>query len=344
MKYKDCLRRNILSRTFMDRLSLVFLIGFVISACGQKTSPDQQSKVTPQTTRVNTIPRFDGKNAFRYLKAQTAFGPRNPGSATHERCKNYLAQELQQFADKVDLQPFSHVGYRGEHYTMTNVIASFNLQATKRVMLCAHWDTRPEADMDYNNAKRSLPILGANDGASGVAVLLELARLFKYNPLSIGVDIVLFDGEDFGHSGDLQNYFLGSRYFTSVKPPSFNPRFAILLDLVGDKNLLLPKEGYSVQFAPEVVRLIWETAHELGVSQFMDFIGGTIEDDHIPLNNTGIQTVDIIDLDLVGGSAPQPERKYWHTHQDTPDRCSPESLEAVGKVLVHILYSKSSEF
>jgi glutaminyl-peptide cyclotransferase len=322
---------------------IVFSVLFVTS-CGQKTTPDQKPKEPSQTQRVNTIPTFDGKNAFRYLKAQTAFGPRNPGSSSHEQCKNYLAQELQKYAEAVNLQPFPHTGYRGEHYTMTNIIASFNLQATKRVMLCAHWDTRPEADMERNSARRALPILGANDGASGVSVLLELARIFNHTPPPIGIDIVLFDGEDFGRSGDLGNYFLGSRYFATQKPPSFNPRFAILLDLVGDKNLLLPKEGFSVQFAPEVVRLIWETARDLGVSQFLDSVGGTIEDDHIPLNNAGIPTVDIIDLDLVGGSAPQPDRKYWHTHQDTPDRCSPESLEAVGKVLAHFLYALPSQF
>ncbi len=328
----------------MYRFFLIVLAGLFFMSCGQKTNTDQQPRVTSQTKNVNTIPRFDGKSAFQYLKAQTAFGPRNPGSTHHERCKNYLAQELQRYADAVNLQPFSHTGYRGERYTMTNIIASFNLQENKRVMLCAHWDTRPEADMDHNNAKRSLPILGANDGASGVAVLLELARLFKHSPPPLGVDIVLFDGEDFGRSGDLENYFLGSRYFASMKPTSFNPRFAILLDLVGDKNLILPKEGYSVQFAPEVMRLLWETARELGIPQFLDSVGGMIEDDHIPLNNAGIPTVDIIDLELVGGSTPQPERNYWHTHQDTPDRCSPESLEAVGKVLVQFLYAKSSQF
>jgi Zn-dependent M28 family amino/carboxypeptidase len=296
-----------------------------------------------QTRQMPTIPRFDGKRSFDYLKAQTAFGPRNPGSASHERCKDYLAQELRRFTTAVNLQQFSHTGYRGERYTMTNIIASFNLQATQRIMLCAHWDTRPEADMEHDRAKRSLPILGANDGASGVAVLLELARLFQHTPPPVGIDIVFFDGEDFGRSGDLESYFLGSRYFVKTKAPSFNPRCAILLDLVGDKNMLLPKEGYSVRFAPEVVRLIWEIAGELGVSQFLDSVGGMIEDDHIPLNSAGIPTVNIIDLDLVGGSTPNPERNYWHTLQDTPDRCSPESLEAVGKVLTHLLYAKSSQ-
>lgn len=328
----------------MHRFLLIVLLGIFAASCSQKTNPDPQLKESSQTPTVINTPTFDGKNAFRFLKAQTAFGPRNPGSAHHEECKNYLAQELQRYADAVNLQPFPHTGYRGEHYTMTNVIASFNLKSTKRVMLCAHWDTRPQADMEQDAKKRSLPILGANDGASGVSVLLELARLFKHTSPPIGIDIVLFDGEDFGRSGDLENYFLGSTYFVHTKSSSFNPRCAILLDMVGDKTLLLPKEGYSAQFAPDIVRLIWESAHELGVSQFLDYVGGMIEDDHIPLNNAGIPTVDIIDLDLVGGASAQPDRKYWHTLQDTPERCSPESLEAVGKVLVHLLYTKSSQF
>ena len=327
----------------MARFFLILSVALWSVACDQKPVPDIKPKESPQNRSITTIPRFDGKSAFGYLKAQTAFGPRNPGSSSHERCKDYLNQELLRFAHAVNLQRFPHTGYRGEPYTMTNIIASFNLQATQRIMLCAHWDTRPEADMESDPAKRRLPILGANDGASGVAVLLELARLFKQTPPPVGVDIVLFDGEDFGRSGDLESYFLGSRYFAKTKPATFNPRFALLLDLVGDKNLLLLKEGYSVQFAPEIVRLVWETARELGVSEFSDSIGGMIDDDHLPLNSAGIPTVDIIDLELVGGRAANPERNYWHTHRDTPDRCSPESLEAVGKVLTHLLYAQSLE-
>jgi glutaminyl-peptide cyclotransferase len=327
----------------MLRVFLVLSAVLWFVSCGQKPQPDNQRRETMQIPQIHTIPRFDGKRSFDYLKAQTKFGPRNPGSASHERCKDYLAQELRRFTTAVNLQQFSHTGYRGERYTMTNIIASFNLQATQRIMLCAHWDTRPEADMEQDRTKRSLPILGANDGASGVAVLLELARLFQSTPPPFGIDIVFFDGEDFGRSGDLDSYFLGSRYFAKTKAPTFNPRCAILLDLVGDKNMLLPKEGYSVRFVPELVRLIWETAGELGVSQFLDSVGGMIEDDHVPLNSAGIPTVNIIDLELVGGSTPNPERNYWHTLQDTPDRCSPESLEAVGKVLLHVLYAKSSQ-
>jgi len=283
---------------------------------------------------------FDGKQAFQYLIAQTSFGPRNPGSIGHQQCLDYLTRELQQYADAVNQQKFTYPGYDGERLNLTNVIASFNLNAGSRILLCAHWDTRPRADEDKDLSKLNLPILGANDGASGVAVLLELARELKRNPPPIGVDIVLFDGEDYGKEGDINNFCLGSKYFAVNKPQGFNPLFGILLDMVGDKNLRIPKEGNSVEYAPDVVDMVWSAARELGVIQFVDEIGSTVYDDHRSLNFAGIKTIDLIDADLVGNHDTDPARRYWHTHQDTPDKCSAESLEAVGKVLVHIIYSK----
>jgi Zn-dependent M28 family amino/carboxypeptidase len=200
-------------------------------------------------------------------------------------------------------------------------------------LLCAHWDTRPRAEQDPDKSKRNKPILGANDGASGVAVLLELASLLRTKAPPIGIDIALFDGEDYGAEGDHANYLLGSRYFAKNRPSSYLPRFGVLLDMVGDKNLELPKEGFSVRYAPGVVNLVWSTARELGISQFVDAAGEDIIDDHLPLNEAGIPTIDLIDFNY-----PDPTNRFWHTHQDIPENCSPESLEAVGAVLVHVLY------
>ncbi len=281
------------------------------------------------------IPIFHGNDAFVYLVKQTEFGPRNPNSGGHEACLGFLSETLGESADRVRLQHFTHSGY-GEELWLTNVIASFRPELQDRILLCAHWDTRPRADRDENPMRRNQPILGANDGASGVAVLLQLARLMKALPPPIGVDLVLFDGEDYGMEGDLSRYLLGSRFFAEEKPTDYQPRFGILLDMVGDKFLDLPKEQNSIQFAPAIVELIWGKARELGIRQFSSRTGEAIMDDHIPLNEAGIKTIDIIDLNY-----PDLTNRFWHTHNDIPQNCSPESLEAVGTVLVHVIYSQA---
>ncbi|MFA6456887.1 MAG: M28 family peptidase [Bacteroidota bacterium] len=277
-------------------------------------------------------PAFDGEKAFSALKTQTAFGPRNPNSEGHKQCLYYLEKELRQYADNVTLQQFSHKGYN-ETLFLTNVFAQFNPTAQQRLLLVAHWDTRPRAEEDADPAKRNLPIVGANDGASGVAVLLELARIMKSTPPSIGVDILLTDGEDYGDSRNDRNndlYFLGAKHFANTKSPSYNPQFGILLDMVGDRDLQIPLEQNSMQFAPQLMDIIWSTAEEVLATQFVRIPGEAISDDHLALNEAGIPTIDIIDF----------QYPYWHTHQDTPDKCSPESLEAVGKVLSAVIYTK----
>jgi Peptidase family M28 len=280
------------------------------------------------------IPTFKGKDAFAYLVQQTDFGPRNPNSRGHEACLQFLGETLRRSAEKVRFQHFTHTGY-GEELWLTNVIASFRPGLQDRILLCAHWDTRPRADRDENPMRRNQPILGANDGASGVAVLLYLARLMKALPPPIGVDLVLFDGEDYGKEGDLSRYLLGSRFFAGEKPADYEPRFGILLDMVGDKLLDLPRERNSIQLAPDIVELVWGKARELGIRQFSSQIGEAIMDDHIPLNEAGIKTIDIIDLNY-----PDQTNRFWHTHNDIPQNCSPESLEAVGTVLVHVIYAQ----
>lgn len=282
------------------------------------------------------VPTFDGKRAFDYLVVQTKFGPRVANTNAHRACLHYLGTELQKYADTVYFQPFTHVGYDGKTLYLSNIIASFNVEAKKRILLCAHWDSRPWADQDPDPKNHTKPILGANDGASGVAVLLEIARHLKSQPPSIGIDIVLFDGEDYGKSGDLNNFLLGSRYFVKNKPPSIAPEFGILLDMVGDTQLELPKESNSVKYAPDIVNLVWSTARDVGSTAFIDAIGDDVYDDHIPLNQAGIKTIDIIDF-----AYPDQSHQYWHTLEDTPDKCSPESLAEVGNVVLHVIYRKA---
>ncbi|MCL4512268.1 MAG: M28 family peptidase [Bacteroidetes bacterium] len=314
----------------MKKILLFLMLAVVVSSCS-KRSPKEQAQQTQHVPQIPTvpIPQFDGKSAFNFLVQQVNFGPRNPNSDAHDQCLLYLQQEFSMYADSVELQKFDVPGYNGVVLHLTNIIAHFNMKSKTRVLLSAHWDSRPRADHQPGGPVDK-PIPGADDGASGVAVLLEMARDFKQSPPPEGVDMILWDGEDYGKEGSLDYYFLGSKYWAATKPFSYQPIFAINLDMIGSKGLVIPKEGFSVQYAPDVVDLVWKTAAEIGVPQFVDRVGDPIYDDHLELDNIGIKAIDIIDFDY----------KYWHTLEDTPDKCSPESLSAVGRVLLQVLYRR----
>ncbi|MGK7371441.1 MAG: M28 family peptidase, partial [Candidatus Halalkalibacterium sp. M3_1C_030] len=222
---------------------------------------------------------------------------------------------------------------------LTNIIAAFNTQSSDRIMLCAHWDTRPRADEDTSDTEK--PILGADDGASGVGVLLEVARLLGNNLPEIGVDIVLFDGEDYGRKGSLEKYFLGSRYWANNPPvKNYSPRFGILLDMVGGVEARFPKEKYSMRYAPALVNEIWSIAEEKNYySYFINEPGSAISDDHVVINRIlNIPTIDII------RHRPDTEEvtfaPYWHTARDDMDIISKETLKAVGDVLAELIYNR----
>lgn len=298
----------------------------MLCGCGEQAGKEQILK------KQIVIPAFDGDNSFRYIKSQVDFGPRVPNTLQHKACRDFLFNELSKYADEVKLQNFSDNAY-GKILSLSNIIASFNKNVDKRILLCAHWDTHPWADQDPDPAKREEPILGANDGASGVAVLLEIARILKSNPPEIGVDIILFDGEDYARPSDISGYLRGSKYFARNKPHDYNPMFGILLDMIGDAQLEIYKEGYSLRYAPDIVQLVWNVASELNLIEFSNQVGTAIIDDHIPLNEIGIKTINLIDFNY-----PDETNRYWHTHEDTPDKCSPNSLKIVGTVLLHIIY------
>jgi hypothetical protein len=284
-----------------------------------------------------TTPRFDGQAAFRHLEKQCSFGARVPGSEAHQQCGDYLTEILEQTADKVQTQQFEFRDRKDSTrvHRGRNIIASFNLQPKNqyRILLCAHWDSRPFADQETDSVLRSQPVPGANDGASGVAVLLEMARILRQHPLEFGVDIVLFDLEDIGDAGagltgdTLNPFCIGSQYFVE-HAGNYRPRYGILLDMVGDKSLTIKREGYSQTKAPVVMNKIWRAAREVGATAFVDEPGEAIIDDHIPFLQKGVPVVDLIDFDY----------PYWHTTADTPDKCRPESLQQVGDVLVKLLY------
>jgi len=276
-------------------------------------------------------PPFDGARAYTVLQKQCDFGPRVPGSAGHRSCRDYLVTVLRGYAAQVSTQEFIHTfGQPPQSARATNIIANFQPERGERILLCAHWDTRPWADQDPDPANHSKPILGANDGASGVAVLLEIARLIRQKPPRCGVDIVLFDAEDQGLEGAESSYARGSQHFARTVVPTFRPRFGILLDLVGDANLNIYQEHYSLNYARPVVEKVWNAAAALGVTEFIPQPGYAVYDDHVPLLQRGIPCIDIIDFDY----------PPWHTLADTPDKCSPASLEKVGRVVLQVLYSE----
>jgi glutaminyl-peptide cyclotransferase len=272
---------------------------------------------------------FEGKRAFEWLTRQVEMGPRVPGTAAHDSCFLFLVSTLQRFTPHVETDTFYYdsPALRSE-VKLLNVVARFRPEIEQRVVLGAHWDTRPWSDRDPVPARRSVPVPGAYDGASGVAVLLELARhLGNRNPPTVGVDIVLFDGEDLGTEEDPNGWFRGSHRYVEKISDRRPPLFAIVVDMVGKKNLALHWEGHSRTQASNVVDLVWEEARELGVRSFRSDVRHTVFDDHIPFLNAGIPAVVLIDFDY-------PE---WHTTRDTPDKCSPESLEGVGRVLLSIV-------
>ncbi|MBD3348908.1 MAG: M28 family peptidase [Candidatus Eisenbacteria bacterium] len=271
-------------------------------------------------------PLFDEERAFELLEEQCSFGPRPPGSEAHEAMLTWLVEKVSEATDLVRTQRFTAVSDTGE-VQLTNVVASFNPDARERVLLAAHWDTRAVAERDPDPTRRDQPILGANDGASGVAVLLEFARLVATDPPDVGVDIVFFDGEDGGDGGGLPDWCLGSRYYASTMG-DYCPRYAVVVDMVGDAQLSIPRERNSAVYSPRVVDAVWAAARRAGSVAFADRLGKPIYDDHVPLLRAGVPAALVIDFDYA----------YWHTLDDTPERCSPASLGEVGRTLVELIY------
>ncbi len=279
--------------------------------------------------------QFNGNSAFNWLEKQCEFGPRNPGSTGYYDCKEFLLQNLEEFSDTVFTQNFKYTELRENNtYDLSNIIAAFNVNSEKHILIGAHWDTRPWADQDLTPSNRSAPILGANDGASGVAVLIELAKMFMSNPPPINITLVLFDGEDMGIEGIPNSYAKGSQYFAKNLPIQ-KPDFGIIIDLIGDRILEIPIERHSYRVAPNLVNELWSLAEKLKLPAFQNRLGFDIYDDHIPLwEFAGIPAIDLIDINY-----PNQRINYWHTLNDVPQNCSPESLEQVGRLLSTYIYS-----
>lgn len=336
----------------MRKLFLILPIALMLVACnGKQPKEIVTSNNTSKTTTI-VVPQFDADSAYQYVAKQTSFGPRVPETSAHAQCAAWLSDKLSKYADTVIVQEFRTRLFNGKGIDGKNIIAVFNPEAKKRIVLCSHWDSRPFADHDADEANRHAPIDGANDGASGVGVLLECARQFKAQPLNekLGVDIVLFDLEDYGpHQEQAMEYYdeninywaLGSQYWSKYPHVyGYKAYYGILLDMVGGSNPNFQKEYYSQGFAAWVGNKVWRKAHDLGYrSYFSNELGAMISDDHIPMNVVaGIPTIDIIDLQPNSSNECFPE--VWHTLNDNIQHIDKETLGMVGDVLLHVVYEE----
>tara|TARA_B100001013_G_scaffold94786_1_gene52907 strand:- start:716 stop:1654 length:939 start_codon:yes stop_codon:yes gene_type:complete len=296
------------------------LIAMIVFGCSQQESVE--------------VPRFSGVKAFQYLEKQCEFGPRNPGSTGHKEFANYLENFLKERSDNILIQEFEYIEPVTESLRKgKNFIVQFNQDAKYRLLIGAHWDTRAISDQDKNIEHKTLPVLGANDGGSGTAILMTLYDMFTADEPPIGIDLVFFDAEDVGRSFEGNTFAVGSEFF-SKNLPIKKPDFAIIVDMVGDKQLNLPIERFSYNIAPKKVKEIWDMAEDLSLNAFEKRIVEEIYDDHVPLwENAQIPAIDIIDFKY-----PNLFYNHWHTQQDIPENCSPKSLEQVGTLLLNYIY------
>lgn len=317
---------------------------FIITACGDSKMKKKATDGTEKPVESIFVPEFNADSAFYFIEKQVSFGPRVPNSEAHKECAAWLTETLKRYTSNVIVQNAKLKTSDNTTLDASNIIASFNTENQSRILLCAHWDTRPWADHDPDPANRRKPVPGANDGASGVGVLLEMARQFSQNNPGHGVDIVLFDAEDYGEHQELQgntddSWALGSQYWArNPHVPNYSARFGILLDMVGAVNPTFSMEGTSMYFAPGIMRNVWNTAQSLGYqSYFSTNKTGGITDDHLYVNEIlRIPTIDIIDYssDRENGFF-----KYWHTVNDDMSNISKETLKAVGHTVMTVVYT-----
>ena len=320
---------------------LFFLITITIGCTNQKSKETSKKKTEKKQL---TFPTFNTDSAFLFIEKQVSFGPRVISSKAWLNCSYWLEKKLNQYTNNVIVQEASVTTYDGKEHTLKNIIGSFNTEKNNRIALFAHWDSRHIAD--YDSINKDLPILGANDGGSGVGVLLELARLFHLKSPNIGVDIILFDAEDYGQPENSSypimqdSWCLGSQYWANnPHKKNYFARYGILLDMVAGKNATFTHEEVSSYYAQNILDKVWNTAHKLGFGKhFIYEKTKQILDDHYYVNTiANIPTIDIIEYDY---STETNFNKHWHTHQDDMNNINKQTLQAVGETLVRVIYSE----
>lgn len=325
-------------------VTLAFLSGSVLISCGSSKKNSSQTEEAASQTIV-PAPAFNADSAYSYIAAQVSFGPRVPNSAAHKNCGNYLAGQLEKFGAKVYSQYADLMAYDGTILKARNIIGSYKPEMKKRVLLCAHWDSRPYADQDEEKFHQT-PIDGANDGASGVGVLLEIARQIQMKAPAIGIDIAFFDAEDYGipefYRGTYKSdtWCLGAQYWGRIPHVSdYKARFGILLDMVGAKDATFYYERFSARTANSPMKKIWKMAEQLGYGRyFIKQEGGEVTDDHVYVNQfRQIPCVDIIHYDVQGDTGFNPT---WHTTDDTIEHIDKATLQAVGQTVMGVIYNE----
>jgi glutaminyl-peptide cyclotransferase len=328
------------------KIFLAFCVVVLVSCNGGK----KENSSTEKPARTVNVPAFNADSAYSFVKTQVDFGPRIPNSKSHQYAGDYLMKMLSDFGAQVQVQSFQQETFDRQNLALRNIIASFGENKTRRILLAAHWDTRPYADKDKANPTAKFQ--GANDGASGVGVLLEIARCIGANtPPDVGVDIIFFDGEDWGERFNqedvplpdhLQDWWcLGSQYWSKNKhKANYSAYYGVLLDMVGAKNAQFHREGYSLEYAPGIVDKVWSTASKLGYSHLFIQANQTgITDDHVFVNEIGkIPMIDIVHFEPGIGFFGE----FHHTQKDNLDLISKETLKAVGQTVLHVVYNETN--
>ena len=328
---------------------ILLLCSLALLSCGQKGSSETVTS-TPETKKepTSTAPSFNADSAYTYIDKQVAFGYRVPNTPAHKACGDYLSSELKRFGAQVFEQEAVLTAYDGTPLESRNIIGTFNPENNKRILLFAHWDTRPYSDHDPNPANHKKPLDGADDGGSGVGVLLEIARQIGMKAPNIGVDIIFFDAEDYGtpefakeeYGSSSEAWCLGSRFWgKNPHKPNYKAEFGILLDMVGAKEAVFYKEYISMRYAARFVDEVWRTARNLGYGKyFINANGGGVTDDHeAVITETGIPCLDIINYD------PYTEKGFqahWHTQNDNMSNIDKEVLKAVGQTVLEVVYNR----
>lgn len=323
--------------------SLLIMVG--CSSCN--SNGDKPKPIVPaqqiQSILPSNVPSFNPDSAYYFVQKQVDFGPRIPNTKAHDNCAAWLIKTLENMVAEVKVQKGTVTAYNGDRLAIQNIIGRINPDVKERILLFAHWDTRPFSDQDKVNPTGKLD--GANDGASGVGVLLEVARVLKQNPLPdwLGVDIIFFDAEDYGDSKTEDSYCLGTQYFCAQVPiKNFSPRFGILLDMVGAPQAQFYQERYSVETASQIVSKVWQMADAAGYSTyFVNQLGGAITDDHVYVNRMlQIPCIDIIQHDP---SSPSGFGAYWHTQDDNMRAIDKFTLKAVGQTILSVLFAEKPD-
>ena len=327
-------------RTILTAAAALLLAGSLIACNGQKNDAADETGTSADTA---TGVEFSADSAMTYVQEQCSFGPRVPNSEAHRRCGDYIAAKFRSFGLDVTEQRATFTGWDGKRLDGRNIIAAYRPEEKERVIICAHWDSRPWADADPDSARHREPVMAANDGASGVAVLLETARKLAELKPAVGVDFICFDAEDYGAPywgtapEDGSDWCLGSQYWSAhPHKAGYTARYGILLDMVGGRDARFCHEGFSLQYAQDIVAKVWSAAETAGAADyFLNASGGYAVDDHKPMNEVaGIPTIDIIPY---VPSAPSSFGATWHTTADTPDNIEPATLRAVGQTILQVL-------